>query len=439
MRFKIEECDDDAFLASLDPDAMAAARATVMAPTSARPRVEHAPSHLTQLQNSHQNQLQVYEQQQRQERQQRAVGEASTEHRQEDIETGKAAQADDDLLGSIDDGNNAAAGGALAARVADDVIEILDSDDDERNDSAAVGADHRHPHARSVCCPQSMFTSATAATTPSRLGGQRLLGAGASCETVAEASRGAVPGPVDIAAKRGPTQDYPDFPIFAKRQRTHGDSVGGARGGGGGGSRASGSGDGSDGGGGGSGWPAAAATAHQGDAWLPQANNIISPELRCNLEAFLLHGVRDWESIGRRKRKHYGFRLDNSYTKLTRIEAIPSVLVAAARACHAAFPDALRGVHVESWNQCIVNMYRSNEGIGRHVDAKSYGARVMTFALLGDPNEPFCVVRSGQHIRINTPDNSAYLLCGGARWMPHERASKYRARPLFTVTFRCVE
>jgi alkylated DNA repair dioxygenase AlkB len=117
---------------------------------------------------------------------------------------------------------------------------------------------------------------------------------------------------------------------------------------------------------------------------------------------------KDWSSNISRRTQHYGF-VYNYNTKTTNTKAedfIPEIRIVS---------NWLESINVMNSNQCIINEYTKNQGIGKHIDSTSqFGPVVASLSLGGHTN--FIFSRDDQKIEIEVPRRSLLILKDDARY-----------------------
>ena len=92
------------------------------------------------------------------------------------------------------------------------------------------------------------------------------------------------------------------------------------------------------------------------------------------------------------------------------------------------------------WNQCIINRYLPGQGIGAHIDVKSYGDHIVCFTLGSGREMEF--TRDDDNYCLYTEPRSAYVMSGDSRykWKHQMRLRKSDSgvsrSVCYSITFR---
>lgn len=130
---------------------------------------------------------------------------------------------------------------------------------------------------------------------------------------------------------------------------------------------------------------------------------------------------QEWVTSLKRRVQHYGYRYDNvasrsGFAKKNAKEAAPITdELAGLRDSIANFLSENRELN-ENFNQCIVNEYTRNQGIGGHVDHLSFGPTVVSVSLGADCEFVFEHVETGEKRSVWVPRRSLLILTEESRY-----------------------
>ena len=113
--------------------------------------------------------------------------------------------------------------------------------------------------------------------------------------------------------------------------------------------------------------------------------------------------------------QHYGYKYGyKSYNINELAEPIPIFLESLQKKLSKIVQ--LKKLAPESYlfNQCIVNNYKGNQGIGRHIDVKSYGDVIGCYTFGSGATMTF--TRDGKTVDLYVEPNTLYIMSGDARY-----------------------
>lgn len=113
--------------------------------------------------------------------------------------------------------------------------------------------------------------------------------------------------------------------------------------------------------------------------------------------------------------QHYGYIYDynnrNIYNKTDDIPLFMNNLITILNS----FCDN-NDIHRETFNQCIINNYKSGQGISKHIDSLSYGSVIASYSLNSGCYINFENKYENKKESIYVKPNSLYILSGDARY-----------------------
>lgn len=111
--------------------------------------------------------------------------------------------------------------------------------------------------------------------------------------------------------------------------------------------------------------------------------------------------------------RHFGFKYDYSNgTTIKKTEAFPEILLELRREISRVWEQC--DISEEHWNQCIINQYEPGQGIGAHIDKRTYGPYVVGFTFIGARHLIFSR-RGFADYRVYTRPKSMYVMSGDSR------------------------
>jgi alkylated DNA repair dioxygenase AlkB len=130
------------------------------------------------------------------------------------------------------------------------------------------------------------------------------------------------------------------------------------------------------------------------------------------------------DSVNSRKVQHYGYKYDyNTGTTNISTDPIPNILLELRD--YLSIICEYLNIH-NTFNQCIVNNYMAGQGIGKHIDSKSYGDVIGCFTIGSGATMRFTRGENGEngkYIKYVEP-NSLYIMSEDARYIwKHEMTS----------------
>lgn len=138
---------------------------------------------------------------------------------------------------------------------------------------------------------------------------------------------------------------------------------------------------------------------------LTYIDNFISSEKEDEIVRYL--DTKIWSTKLKRRTQHYGYEYNYS-NKSAKTLAPP------LEGPIKEVADVLNGVGIITPEQCIVNEYTRNQGIGAHTDSNTFGPIIVSISLLTPTNMIF--TRSGyEDICLTLMPRSLLLLSGDAR------------------------
>jgi alkylated DNA repair dioxygenase AlkB len=135
----------------------------------------------------------------------------------------------------------------------------------------------------------------------------------------------------------------------------------------------------------------------------------VSAEEQRELLAHIEHGP--WETDWRRRIQQYGLGYAGEHgTKATWLRDFPEWLVAFARrvaedAGFERFPE-----------NCVINEYIPQLGIGPHRDYGAFGDKIACVSLGSDIVTDFRNPKTGRRVSVHVPARSFWIVSGEARW-----------------------
>lgn len=145
-------------------------------------------------------------------------------------------------------------------------------------------------------------------------------------------------------------------------------------------------------------------------------------------------------SSGRRV-LHYGYSYDySSGSSSGTAPRMPKIIRRIRRRILRSFPDLVDSKRY--WNQCIINRYLPGQGIGAHIDVKSYGDHIVCFTLGSGREMEF--TQGSKKYCLYTEPRSAYVMSGESRydWKHQMRSRKSDSgvsrSVCYSITFRHV-
>ena len=169
-----------------------------------------------------------------------------------------------------------------------------------------------------------------------------------------------------------------------------------------------------------------------------------SPDTQSSL--FPVVNARGRSSENARRVLHYGWKYNYKSGRIReKAPSFPPVLNA-LRNILEIWGDAPEEFDPSNFNQCIVNRYLPDQGIGAHIDSSSYGDIIACFTFGGGREMEF--TRESVKYRLYTTENSLYIMSGEARseWKHQMRPRKsdivggnrVSRTECFSVTFRSI-
>lgn len=131
--------------------------------------------------------------------------------------------------------------------------------------------------------------------------------------------------------------------------------------------------------------------------------------------------AQEWTTSLKRRVQHYGYRYENISSKagFAKSKAIEAAAIDAELAnLRDSVASFLNGNHEleVNFNQCIVNEYTRNQGIGGHVDHVSFGPVVVSVSLGADCEFVFEHAKTGEKRSLWVPRRSLLLLTEESRY-----------------------
>jgi len=113
--------------------------------------------------------------------------------------------------------------------------------------------------------------------------------------------------------------------------------------------------------------------------------------------------------------QHYGYKYGyKSYDINELAEPIPSFLEPLQKKLSKIVQLKKLAPESYTFNQCIVNNYKGNQGIGRHIDVKSYGSVIGCYTFGSGATMTF--KQDDKTVDLYVEPNTLYIMSGDARY-----------------------